>query len=122
MNSIHYNQVNEFLNCKKSVTKPEIGMCGTLFVGSDRYAIVVVDVISLKKIRIQHMYEDSVDIITDKNNVQWLSENQLKKYNKNEGNIYTYRKNYRWMQQGANMWGTGAIYIGYADNYLDPSF
>ena len=38
------------------------------------------------------------------------------------GKIFTYRKNKRWMHEGDDLWGTGAIHLGKADEYRDPDF
>ena len=44
MNSIHYNQLNEAMNCRMSITPENVvpGMMATMYVGSDRYKKIVV--------------------------------------------------------------------------------
>ena len=124
MSIIHPNMINEIMSCQKSIhenIKP--GMCATLFVGSDRYACVVIKVKSDKKIYIAHLstedYEHNLEII---DNVQYLIPEELEKYDINTAIPYSYRKNHRYMPVGQDMWGTCSIHIGYADNYLDPNF
>jgi hypothetical protein len=38
------------------------------------------------------------------------------------GDIYTLRKNGRWIKEGCGLWETGGVHFGKADNYRDPSF
>ena len=133
--SIHYNQVNEFMNGKIALTKDiEPGMVATMFCGSDRYAMVVTEVISPKTIKIAHMHDEFVnDIIYNKDGIGKVSDvivNIYKGYEPDENGychfyvpqIYTLRKNGRWMPKGQNMWGTSSVMIGKAENYRDPEF
>ena len=131
---MHYNQVNEFMNCKKSVTsdiKP--GMGATLYCGTDRYPMVVLAVISPKHIKVAHVLRDHEDKFIEKGGIDMLPEELLSNYefmktadpysNSCAKPLdYTYRKNCRWMPQGSDMWGTCSIHIGKADHYLDPCF
>ena len=130
---MHYNQVNEFLNGKMNITNPKVGMCATMFCGSDRWPMVVTEVISPTQIRVDDMDRNDYDDepITDDNGVDWLPNHRMSKYTKvnkdktgfvSTGNIYTFRKNQRWMKKGEDAWGTGAIMIGKADLYRDPNF
>jgi len=104
-----------------------------MFVGSDRYPMVVTQVISNKKIRVAHMHD--IDYQRNKhvaeNGVEFLLDDQMYKYVRvNEtatniepiGNIYTLRKNNRWIEEGQGLWETCAIHIGVADEYMDPNF
>lgn len=130
---MHINMLNEVMNCKKSITKPEICMAATKFVGSDRYAMVVTEVINNKTIRVAPLRDD------DENNNMYVGEDKIQRLKKDRignyvyvdkwnnkieafGEIYTYRKNKRWMRKGNDLWGTGAVHLGYAETYLDPSF
>ena len=46
-NVICYTELNEVMNCKKSVKSGIVpGMGATMFVGTDRYAMVVVKVLN----------------------------------------------------------------------------
>ena len=120
--NIHYNQLNEAMSCRRSEKNPEQYMAGTMFVGSDRYPIVVVEVVNNKKIKISPIYDDDYNNhIYEKNGNQYIKEDYMQKYNGNT-TTYTYRKNNRWMPMGQSMWGTCSIHLGYADSYLDPSF
>ena len=135
--TIHYNQLNEAMNTSKFIMPGNVkaGMAATEFVGSDRYAMVVINVIGAKTIRVAHLRDEHESLLkTDENGVQWLPDELLESYLKadvpNEfgyynyfaGTTYTFRKNNRWMPKGEGMWGTCSISIGYAENYRDPSF
>ena len=127
---MHYNMVNEAMNAKKSVINPEVRMGATMFVGSDRYAMVVTHVLSPKRIVVAHIFDCHENIFEkDENGIEWMPKdvmnmyfNSDKPYNYHEGHVYTYRKNKRWMPLGDDMWGTGSIHVGHAENYRDPSF
>ena len=128
---MHINCLNEVMSCRASEIKPFVGMAGTEFVGSDRYAIVVTDVISDKKILISKMWDDDYKSLDENEKLQCLETSRMGKYmtlseDKKHlvpvGIVYTYRKNNRWIQEGQSLWGTGAIHLGHADNYLDPCF
>ena len=133
--SIHYNEVNEVMNCKMAITnnlKP--GMGATMYCGSDRYPMVVTAVLSPKKIMVAHVLDAHEDkFTTDKNGVQMLPQEYLDKYKEFKPDKYgycgfyvpreySYRKNGRWMPKGKGMWETSSIHIGCADSYRDPSF
>jgi len=130
---MHYNLVNESLYGKMSSTNPEVGMCATMFVGSDRWPYVVTEVFTNKKIRVAMMSTDDYDSekIVNGRGEEFLPSYLMRKYAKvsddmktivPSGDIFTYRKNYRWMKEGSEMWGTGAIHLGKADEYRDPNF
>ena len=124
MNTIHPNQLNEYMSCRKSIhenVKP--GMCATMYVGSDRYPYVVVYVKTDKNISIIRLSdEDYNNNLIIKDDIQYLPEDKLKKYKLNDAKHYSFRKNYRYMPVGQDMWGTCSVHIGYADFYLDPNF
>ena len=131
---MHYNQLNEFMNCKKSVTENIVpGMGATLYCGSDRYPMVVLEVVSPKHIRVAHVFREHEDKFIENDGIEMLPEELLSKYEymKHADKFsssyahaldYTYRKNYRWMPQGSDMWGTCSIHVGKTDSYLDPCF
>lgn len=121
---MHYNLVNESMNLKKSETFPKVGMCGTMFCGTDRWPIVVTLVKGKKTIKASMIYdEDFHNNIVEKDGIDYLEipEEKMKNYLQ-YSKTYTYRKNYRWMQEGHDMWQTGAIHLGKADEYRDPDF
>ena len=134
MNYVHPNCLNEIMSCQASKKDNiEIGMAATMFVGSDRYAMIVTEVLGPKKIKVDHMDDsDYKDIENYTNgNIQIIRGTRLAKYAKisengnsweGTGKIYTLRKNGRWLPEGAGLWETCSIHIGHADNYLDPSF
>lgn len=115
---------------KSEIKNIKVGMAATLFVGSDRYAMVVTEVISPKKIRVSHMMDEDYSTLNENdNNIQMLSKNQMKKYIYVTdtsiipiGVVYSYRKNKRWIAEGSGLWETGGIHLGHATEYRDPSF
>lgn len=131
---MHINVVNEAMGVKKSInTGIKVGMGATMFVGSDEYPMVITEVISNKKIRVAHMhdgdYECNKHITT--NGIEFIPNEHMYKYVRvNDtatnivpiGEIFTLRKNGRWMKEGAGLWETGGIHIGKAEEYMDPSF
>ena len=133
-NWIHFNELNEAMNCKKSVKNSIVpGMGATMFCGSDRYAMVVTEVLSPKKVKVAHLLHEHEDKFVEENGVQMLPENLLKEYGRfvpdeygycgfHVPRVYTLRKNGRWMPQGSGMWETSSIHIGHAESYRDPSF
>jgi hypothetical protein len=129
--------LNEVMSCKASKkTNIVPGMGATRFVGSDRYAMVVTYVMSPKRIRVAHLFnEDEDKFVENEDGMQVLPEDLLEKYYTQDkydengfalsyhcSSEYTLRKNGRWMPKGDGCWGTGAIHIGHAENYRDPSF
>lgn len=136
-NVICVNELNEAMNCKASV-KNDIfpGMGATMFVGSDRYAMVVTSVLSPKRITVSHVMDGHMnEFKTNENGIMILPEDCLEVYASHDvkdkwGQYisyyhpieYTLRKNGRWMRKGDGMWGTSSIHIGHAENYRDPSF
>jgi len=134
-NVIHYNEVNEVMNCSKSLTENIVpGMGATMYCGTDRYAMVVVEVLSSKKIKVAYVDDYFNEFTTNENGVDMLPQSRIdlmktwKDYDPSYGNshgflhIYTYRKNGRWMPSGKDMWDTCSIHIGKADEYRDPDF
>lgn len=130
---MHYNLLNECMSCEMSSTNPSVGMCATMFVGSDRYAMVVTEVINKKKIRVDYMEDSHYNEAktTDENGADFVPLCKMHVYTQindertsivPRGRIYTYRKNKRWMREGDDCWGTCSIHLGKADNYRDPSF
>ena len=108
-------------------------MCATMFVGSDRYAMVVTEVINKKKIRVdlgaggvykreKHSDQNGADFVPIFNMNKYARVNDEHTGFESTGQIYTYRKNKRWMREGDDCWGTRSIHLGKADNYMDPSF
>ena len=131
INSIHVNCLNEVMSCKASVTKPMVGLAATMFVGSDRYAMVVTDVLSDKKIMATRMYDEDYKTLNEKDAIQILDSSVMGKYTYLTedrkhilpiGIVYSLRKNHRWLKEGQGLWETGSIHLGHAENYLDPCF
>lgn len=134
-NVICYTELNEVMNCKKSIKSDIVpGMGATMYVGSDRYAMVVVEVISPKKIKVTYADDLENKFITDENGNDMMPEEYMNKlrnykdYSPMAGHshglfhTYTLRKNGRWMPQGTGMWETCSIHVGKAESYMDPSF
>lgn len=131
MGTIHPNCLNEVMSAKMSSTKPFVGMAATMFVGSDRYAMVVTDIISNKKIRVSHMFNEDYNRLDENETLQCINTNDMGKYmalTEDQthmvpmGVVYSLRKNHRWIQEGQGLWSTGSIHLGHADNYRDPCF
>ena len=134
-NSIHYNEVNEVMNCKMALTENlKSGMGATMYCGSDRYAMVVTEVLSPKKIKVAHMLDnheqyirqngDGVDILAPEfvEDYKQFTPDEYGYKGFNCPRTYTLRKNGRWMEEGKGMWETCSIHIGKAENYRDPSY
>lgn len=131
---IPVTMIGEVMNCNASEKNNlYIGLCGTQFVGSDRYAVVITEVISPKCVRVSHM--DHVDYegnrLIDENGNEYLPDIPMGKYCKlNEdrtkfvsmGDIFKLRKNGRWIKEGNDLWSTGAVHFSQANEYRDPSF
>jgi len=134
-NWIHYNELNEAMNCKASIKNQIVpGMGATMYCGSDRYAMVVVETVSAKTIKVAHVDDADEKTFVSDNGIHMMPENVFEKY-KNMKDWepgygqsygvklpYTLRKNGRWMPKGKGMWETCSIHIGCADSYRDPSF
>ena len=134
MANIHPNMINESMNVNKSrQTNLYVGMCGTKFVGSDRYAVVITEVISPKCVRVDHMLEFDYEYnkLMDENDNEYLDPRVMVNYVKvnndrtgfeAKGRIFKLRKNGRWIEEGVSLWSTGGVHFGEADEYRDPSF
>lgn len=100
------------------------GLTGTMYVGSDSYAVVVTKVFTDKKCEVAETLnldlskvysEDGLDVV-DKDTLISIQEGN------DEKTIYTLRKNGRWMPQGKEMYGPCSVKFGYAEKFLDPDF
>lgn len=128
---MHYNQLNEFMNPHMTGNPIEPGMPATMYVGSDRYAMIVREVKSPKRIVVSHMHNAHYDQYI-KDPGKFDGKAVLEAYNKFDefygpenyyrGTEYSLRKNGRWMPVGAGMWDTCSLQVGEAENYRDPSF
>ena len=124
MDCISVACINEVMNTKAD-NVPVPGMPATMFVGSDRYPMIVLEVKTPKRVLVAHMNNE--DYKAYKNNEEdFNGEERLVKYRDSNyeysGTIYTKRKNGRWLPQGSGLWETCSIRFGYADEYMDPSF
>ena len=134
MGSISVGMIGEVMNVKKSDNSNlYVGLCGTQFVGSDTYAVVITEIISPKSIRVANMhYADySVKRPLDENGNEYISPENMHNYmNINsdmigfepEGKVFKLRKNGRWIQEGNSLHSTGGVHFGVAEEYRDPSF
>lgn len=128
---MHINQLNEAMNPHRKNEPIEPGSVGTMYMVSDRYPIIVVKVISTKRIIISHMTDDDYEAISAGTKT---GKDVLEKYlkvlddaTKYRGTFYhpmtyTLRKNGRWVRMGDDLWASGAIQIGEADSYRDPCY
>ena len=132
MDTISVSCINEVMNAQASVKENiVVGLAATRFVGSDRYAYVVTDVINDKKIRVSQMLHADYCSLDENESIQHLDTSRMINYVGISGDgkhfqplgiIYTLRKNGRWMPEGAGLWETGSIHLGHAEEYMDPSF
>ena len=122
---ISINEINEAMSCKVSAKNNVVaGMVGTMFVGSDRYPIVVATVFSPKHIKIADLPDAYLSKLIKNNEVETLPVELFTEFisRVHELTDYTLRKNGRWMPKGEGMWGTCSVHLGHADSYLDPDF
>ena len=125
--SIHYNQLNEVMSPHMTDDPIKPGSPATMYVGSDRYAMIVLEVLSPKRIIVAHMtsedykaYEDDPKAFDGAAVIKKYMNESLNSYY--DGIEYSLRKNNRWMPKGSGMWETCSLHIGEAENYWDPSF
>ena len=108
---------------------PLPGMLGTEYVGSDRYAVVCVSVISPKRITVAKLWdidEDNIknhpNIEIDDENIMWIKD--MKKEKTYNTQNWSLRKNKRgheyWKEMNKDYSST--IHWGEANPYRDPSF
>lgn len=105
-----------------NTTFPVVGMGATYCIGSDRYAGTIIHV--HKNGRELAWQADSVQNVAPASERQWGG-TQKYEYQSNpqaEIEIYTLRKNNRWVQKGRPIRGYGNLWIGERDHYMDPCF
>ena len=130
--SIPVSMLGEAMNCSKSEKDYlYVGLCGTRFVGSDRYAVVITEIISPKAVRVANMKKSDYNNNrqTDGYGNEYIYDMSGYVRVNNErtkiepiGNVFKLRKNGRWIVDGDGLWSTGAVHFGEADEYRDPSF
>lgn len=131
-NVICVTELNEVMNCSKSEKDNlYVGLCGTQYVGSDRYPVVITEVISPKSVRVCWLEDVDFEhnLLKDKNDNDYIKvignyvhlNKDLTKIEPN-GKVFKLRKNGRWIVEGDDLWATGSVHFGEADSYLDPSF
>ena len=149
MATIPYYLVNEAMNVHANEKTPEVGMLGTLYVGSDRYPYVVLKTYSPKRIVAIDINEDAPRV--ERGGVEYYDgdvrtiarqslpsferyflstsslEEALEAFSRELGRFlkehtYTLRKNGRWVVEGEGLWESSGLHLGKADYYLDPSF
>lgn len=117
-------------NKEIEVVLPVSGMLGTMFVGSDRYAVVCTKVSSNKRCELVVFYDfddiDKEDLIIDEDGIEYLSEKAMYKHNLiNVFNSvkYSLRKNGLWYESGTTTKrGCCGVIFGKANPYIDPNF
>lgn len=95
---------------------PEVGMGATLRVGSDAYPYTIVEVTG-KTLTAQR---DNAKLVSGSR----MSEDQEYEYEPNPNakkNVFTLRKNGRWVEKGAGM-NSASLFIGHRRQYMDPSY
>lgn len=109
--------LNQFMGSDPE-TKPEVGMGATILMWTDRLPATVVEVVSPKKIVIQHDDAKRID-----NN--GMSEAQDYEFTPNldaAKETYTQRKDGQWVREGSPMKGGTRIILGARRKYYDFSF
>ena len=130
---MNINLINETMNCSTSEKNHlYVGLCGTKYIGSDRYAVVITEVFTPKMVRVAYLHNSDYNdgnIPTDEYGNQFIEDlSSYVRINRDrtkfdiEGKIYKLRKNGRWIEEGISLWSTGGVHFGEADEYRDPSF
>lgn len=114
---------------EQEVILPVRRMLGTMYVGSDRHAVVCNNVKSNKKCSIVVLYDITENnyenfIEKDKDGLEYLKKEYYDKMVNNEDSrSYSLRKNGIWYPVGQEIRpGCSGIHFGYVRPYLDPSF
>ena len=103
----------------KEKIQPEVGMGGTIQIGSDCYPVTIVDVFPNRKTII---IQNDKSVRTDNNG---MSESQEYTYLRNTmaaKEKFTYRKNGYWIRKGSSMSQGSPLFIGHRRRYYDFSF
>lgn len=118
---MNVNQFNEMIGCRMSISPADVkvGMMATMFVGSDRYAMVVVGHPSKNRIEVEHYLKSVHGSIHVENGIEYANVKSDEHY---DSYPYSYRKNGCWMPVGVDMWGTCSVHVGKGDEYRDPNF
>ena len=100
------------------MTKPTVGQGATKYVGSDRYAYEVVEVLNDRSILVREMKVTR----TDKNG--WSSEQTYRFEQDPDADVeqYTLRSNGYWIKKGVSMRYGSRLILGVQDHYMDPCF
>jgi hypothetical protein len=101
-----------------TTVKPKIGMGATMGIGSDCYPYTIVEILSDKRIAV------TADISTPTGKHDYFR-NQDYDYTSNPDGvkeIYTLRKNGRWVREGETMHSGRCLHIGSRRRYDDPHF
>jgi len=124
VSSMSSSCINEVMNTRADEI-PKVGMPATMYVGSDRYAMIVLEVKSSKRVMVTHMHDTDYEAYI-KDPEHFDGEEAIKKYHLftsyYEGTEYTLRKNGRWLPKGYGLHDTCGVILGSADNYRDPCF
>lgn len=96
---------------------PQIGMGATMFFGSDRRAATIIEVIDDKTIIV-------VPDIAKLTGGSVLDENQQYQFERGNGmgQVFTKRKNGRWIKSGQRMNNGTHLAVGHRSHYWDPCF
>lgn len=108
---------------------PLPGMLGTEYVGSDRYAVVCVSVISPKRITVAKLWdidEDNIknhpNIEIDDENIMWIKDMKKERtYNTQNWSLRKNKKGHEYWKE-MNKDYSSTIHWGEANPYRDPSF
>jgi len=125
------------LNKTNSNIEPKVGMLATMRVGGDRYAMVIVRVLTKNRIICFNLYDlDNADIKTI-NGIQYYNKDVERIYYKNTLHLsndqdmyndfinehtYTKRHNGTWREINHGIHDGCSLVLGVGENYFDPDF
>ena len=120
--------LNSMISDLYKSAKPEVGTPATFLSFTDRNPGTVSEIISPKTIRVEHcdhtavpkeggyQYGEDIPQIFNPRTVEEMTKDP-------QGNIYTLRKNGKWVMKGCSMYQSGlSVMLGDRDYYYDPSF
>lgn len=100
-------------------TKPEVGMGVTLMVGSDRYPYTIAKI--SKNGKTIWVTPDAY-APTEKHDYFGHQDYTYTTNTERPSQIFTLRKNGRWVEKGSNLHNGCGLHIGHREAYQDPSF
>lgn len=119
---------------KHNIT-PKVGMLATMYVGGDRYAMIIVKVLTKNRIVCFNLYELKDFEIKTINGIQYYNGDPELIYYKNISHLnddmyndfinehtYTKRHNGTWREINHGIHDGCGLTLGIGENYFDPDF